>query len=196
MSINEYFRDWSKALDLKQVQNTATSLGKESKKAFEFFHLCPYNNLRVVMLMDNSQIFQQPYLDILRESFISLEVPHNHTIFDTSLEKWCRQGVLPLYCELSNKHGKDSVNQVWNSFVKSLFISLSKRHTAIIYLLIGPLAQTLRSYINEQFNNVLSVASVEREQDAVTKLKDMWNQTDKLLNAINGYSIQWYEEYL
>lgn len=59
MTINEYFGDWLKVIDvqtlnraLKTVNNLyqTQSVMPEYKNIFRAFHLCPYNNLRIVFL--------------------------------------------------------------------------------------------------------------------------------------------------
>lgn len=56
MTIQEYFGDWSKVIDLKEAERILKKLTAypiicpNMKDIFKSFHLCPLNNLRVVIL--------------------------------------------------------------------------------------------------------------------------------------------------
>lgn len=59
MTIEEYFGDWMKVIDRESLNNTLNKLNLEYKrkpicptadKVFKAFELCPYNDLKVVML--------------------------------------------------------------------------------------------------------------------------------------------------
>ena len=59
MTIEEYFGDWIKVIDKVEANNVMKRIVKESKiktilpsvsNIFKAFQLCPYNDLKVVML--------------------------------------------------------------------------------------------------------------------------------------------------
>ena len=59
MTIEEYFGDWMKVIDRESLNSTLNKLNLEYKrkpicptadKVFKAFELCPYNDLKVVML--------------------------------------------------------------------------------------------------------------------------------------------------
>ena len=57
MTIEEYFGDWSKVIDLKEANSILNklavsnqSLCPQLKDVFKAFHLFPLNNLRVIIL--------------------------------------------------------------------------------------------------------------------------------------------------
>jgi uracil-DNA glycosylase len=56
MTIEEYFGEWSKVIDLKEAERILKKLAvypvicPNLKNIFKAFHLCPYNSLRVVIL--------------------------------------------------------------------------------------------------------------------------------------------------
>lgn len=56
MTIEEYFGEWSKVIDLKEAERilkklvTYPIICPNLKDIFKAFHLCPYNSLRVVIL--------------------------------------------------------------------------------------------------------------------------------------------------
>lgn len=99
-----------------------------------------------------------PSLQVVKESAINFEIPHNIITFDQTLESWAKQGILminsALTCEV-NKVGSH-VNQ-WRPFVSKLVKNLSYRETGLIYVLFGKQAQTLKPYINERYNDIIEV---------------------------------------
>lgn len=136
MTIQEYFGDWSKVLDLTEAeritQRLITSKQRvcpQVKDIFKAFRLCSLHNLKVVMLgldpypdlvkgkpratgiafansRDTLPENYSPSLDVLMESVIDFTKPHGNIIFDPSLEKWEEQGVLMLNSALSCLVGK------------------------------------------------------------------------------------------
>lgn len=148
---------------------------------FRAFKLCSLKDCRVVMIgMDpysdkfmgkpratgilfgnNKDVPEDklsPSLQVVKESAINFEIPHNIITFDQTLESWAKQGILminsALTCEL-NKVGSH-VNQ-WGPFVSKLLKNLSERETGIVYILFGRQAQTLKPYINERYNDIIEI---------------------------------------
>lgn len=148
---------------------------------FRAFKLCSLKDCRVVMIgMDpypdkfmgkpratgilfgnNKDVPEDklsPSLQVVKESAVNFEIPHNIITFDQTLESWAKQGILminsALTCEL-NKVGSH-VNQ-WRPFVSKLLKNLSDKETGIIYILFGRQAQTLKPYINERYNDIIEI---------------------------------------
>lgn len=148
---------------------------------FRAFKLCSLKDCRVVMIgMDpypdkfmgkpratgilfgnNKDVPEDklsPSLQVVKESAINFEIPHNIITFDQTLESWAKQGILminsALTCEL-NKVGSH-VNQ-WRPFVSKLLKNLSERETGIVYILFGRQAQTLKPYIDERYNDIIEI---------------------------------------
>lgn len=148
---------------------------------FRAFKLCSLKDCRVIMIgMDpypdkfmgkpratgilfgnNKDVPEDklsPSLQVVKESAINFEIPHNIITFDQTLESWAKQGILminsALTCEL-NKVGSH-VNQ-WRPFVSKLLKNLSDKETGIIYILFGRQAQTLKPYINERYNDIIEI---------------------------------------
>lgn len=148
---------------------------------FRAFKLCSLSNCKVVMvgmdpypdkfmgktratgvLFGNSKDVPEdklsPSLQVVKESAINFEIPHNIITFDQTLESWAKQGILminsALTCEL-NKVGSHA-NQ-WRPFISKLLKNLSNRETGIVYVLFGRQAQTLKPYINEKHNDIIEV---------------------------------------
>lgn len=185
MTIDEYFGDWMKVLDRAETMKimgwlktvNPSTLCPALPNVFRAFKLCPYNKCKVVfigqdpypqkgvatgILFGNSKDTPEdklsPSLDVVKESAINYEIPHNIITFDQTLESWAKQGILminsALTCEV-NKVGSH-VNQ-WRPFVSKLVKNLSYRETGLIYVLFGKQAQTLKPYIDERYNDIIEV---------------------------------------
>ena len=128
MTIKEYFGDWSNIIDIVEADRIIKELARvklricpQIKDIFRAFTLCSFKDLKVVVLgqdpyMDiknglptatgiafgnSKETLEENYspsLKILMESVIDYSYPHGTIIFDPSLEKWEKQGVLILHC--------------------------------------------------------------------------------------------------
>lgn len=185
MTIEEYFGDWMKVLDKTEAMKimgwlrtvNPNTLCPALPNVFRAFKLCPYNKCRVVfigqdlypqkgvatgVLFGNSKDTPEDKLSsslqVVKESAINYEIPHNPLVFDNTLESWAKQGILminsALTCEV-NRVGSH-VNE-WRPFVSKLLKNLSTRETGIIYVLFGRQAQTLKPYIDERYNDIIEI---------------------------------------
>lgn len=185
MTIDEYFGDWMKVLDRAETMKimgwlrtvNPNTLCPALPNVFRAFKLCPYNKCNVVfvgqdpypqkgvatgILFGNSKDTPEdklsPSLQVIRESAINFEVPHNIITFDPTLESWAKQGILMINsaftCEV-NKVGSH-VNE-WRPFTSKLLKNLSNKEPGIIYILFGRQAQTLKPYINEKYSDIIEI---------------------------------------
>lgn len=136
MTIQEYFGDWSKVLDLTEADKiirkllaSKSAICPPLKDIFKAFRLCSLNSVRVIIIgqdpypnirngkpvatgiafansKETPESSYSPSLEILRESVIDYTIPHGITNFDPSLEKWEAQGVLLLNSALSCEVGR------------------------------------------------------------------------------------------
>lgn len=136
MSIEEYFGDWARIIDIREADRILRKLSVTKqmvcpriKDIFKAFTLCSLPSLKVVILgqdpyfdlnektpkatgiafgnsIGTSQENYSPSLEILRESVIDFSYPHGNITFDPSLEEWEAQGVLLLNSALSCFAGK------------------------------------------------------------------------------------------
>lgn len=222
MTIQEYFGDWSKVIDLAEADRILRKLSASKniicpklKDIFKAFTLCPFSNLRVVILgqdpypqkdiatglafankSNTPESHLSPSLEVLKESVINYNIPHRTINFDPSLEKWETQGVLLLNSALSCDLGKvGSHVLMWRPFIKSLLINLSKYHTGLVYVLMGTQAISLEPYINRRFNHVIRIRHPSwyaRQKQRMPS--DIWQEINSILISQNGYGIEWYEE--
>ena len=223
MTIQEYFGDWSKVVDLQEADRIIKKLSASNhiicpqlKDIFKCFRLCSLNNLRVVIIgqdpypqkgvatglafansPDTPEDSYSPSLEILRESVINYTIPHRRVTFAPDLEKWEAQGVLLLNSALSCEVGRvGSHTLLWRPFIKSLLTNLSKYHTGLVYLLMGTQAQSLEPYINKQFNHVIHIRHPSwyaRQRQRMPS--DIWQEINTVLISQNGYGIEWFTEY-
>ena len=223
MTIQEYFGDWSKVVDLQEADRIIKKLSASNhiicpqlKDIFKCFRLCSLSNLRVVLIgqdpypqkgvatglafansPDTPEDSYSPSLEILRESVINYTIPHRRVTFAPDLEKWEAQGVLLLNSALSCEVGRvGSHTLLWRPFIKSLLTNLSKYHTGLVYLLMGTQAQSLEPYINKQFNHVIHIRHPSwyaRQRQRMPS--DIWQEINSILIAQNGYGIEWFTEY-
>ena len=184
MTIDEYFGDWMKVLDRNEtmkIMGWLRTVNKETlcpniKDVFKAFKLCPYNKCRVIfvgqdpypqrgvaqgVLFGNSSDTPEnklsPSLQIIKESVINFEIPHNLITFDPTLESWAKQGILMINSALTTEVGKTGVHMMmWRPFMVSFLRKMSTINTGIIYVLFGSQAQVLEPYINAN-NYVLKI---------------------------------------
>jgi uracil-DNA glycosylase len=223
MTIQEYFGEWSKILDLTEADRIIRKLSASNisicpqlKNIFKAFRLCSLNNLRVVILSqdpypqkgiatgiafanspDTPASQYSPSLETLKESVIDYTIPHRTITFDPSLEKWEEQGVLLLNSALTCETGKPgSHSLLWRPFIKSFLTNLSTYHTGLVYLLMGTQAQSFEPYINKESNHIVRIRHPSwyaRQKERMPS--DIWREINSILTDINGYGIEWYQEY-
>lgn len=205
MTIQEYFGDWCKVINLTEANTILKKLvvSKQPiypniKDIFKDFTLCPLHNLRVVIMGQDpstSPPHFSPSLEVLMESVIDFSLPHGSINFDPSLEKWESQGVLMLNSALSCNVGKvGSHALLWKPFIRSLLTNLSLHTNGVVYVLMGSEAQSFESCINSKYNYVLKTRHpswyVQNHQPMPS---DLWIHINSILIGQNGYGIEWYE---
>lgn len=225
MTINEYFGDWIKVLDkgetikviswLKTINHN--TLCPTLPNIFRAFELCSYDNCRVVfigqdpypqkgiatgILFGNSKDTPNnklsPSLEIIKESVINYEIPHNFITFDHSLESWAKQGILMINSALTCEIGKIGIHvNIWRPFIAKLLSNLSKYETGIIYVLFGSQAKSFKPYINEKYNDIIEVEHPAYFARTKSKMPySVFTDVNKLLYGKYGKIIEWYKEVL
>lgn len=182
MSIEEYFGEWLKIIntkDILQIIKKVLPLYQKSKISpkyediFKAFRLCPYRKLKAVFLgqdpypqMDvatglafgnkKGKSDLSPSLQILKDACTENAPAYSVIDFDETLESWSKQGILLLNSALTVEVGKvGSHMMLWRPFIANLLVNLSKQETGIVYVLFGEKAQTFSPYINKSFNDVV-----------------------------------------
>lgn len=227
MTIQEYFGDWCKVIDLSEAERITRKLISLPqpicplpKDIFKAFTLCPLHDLKVVILgqdpyndiydgkpratgiafansKDTLESHYSPSLDVLMESVIDYSCPHGNIIFDPSLEKWEKQGVLMLNSALScliNKPGSHTL--MWRPFIKNLLINLSNYDSGMVYVLMGSEAQSFELYINSKNNHIIKIRHPSwYARTHALMPSNIWRNINNILIGHYGYGIEWYKEY-
>lgn len=222
MTIDEYFGDWMKVLDRNETMKimgwlrniNQSTLCPNIKDVFKAFKLCPYNKCRVIF------VGQDPYsqrgvaqgvlfgnssdtpenklsssLQIIKESVINFEIPHNLITFDPTLESWAKQGILMINSALTTEVGKIGVHMMkWRSFMIAFLKQMSMINPGIIYVLFGSQAQILEPYISKN-NYVLKIEHPAYFARTNKKMPyHIWKDINKILYDLYGERIEWFKE--
>ena len=220
----EYFGDWSKVINFKELDTVLKKIGTidpeslcpKPSKVFRAFKLCPYKDLRVVfvgqdpypqkgvatgVLFGNSSGTPEedlsPSLKIIRECCIDYSVPHGPIEFDNTLESWAKQGILMINSALTCKVNEvGSHAMIWRKFISTFLKSLSNREMGIIYVLFGKQAQTFEPYINSKFNHIIKTEHPAYFARANKSMPhNIFANINKILRENYGETIKWYTEY-
>lgn len=225
MTVEEYFGDWMKVIDRKELYKVMNVLSKEYKTkkicpsqpdVFRAFKLCPFNDLKVVflsqdlypqkgvatgILFGNRADVQEknlsPSLQIIKEAAINFEVPKNSCIFDPTLESWAKQGILMINSALTvEMNNVGSHVMIWRPFTIALLKHLSECETGIIYVLFGKQAQTFKPYINKQFNDILEIEHPSYYARLNKRMPpELFVTISNMCKDKYGVPIKWYQEY-
>lgn len=222
MTIDEYFGDWMKVLDRNETMKimgwlrsiNQSTLCPSIKDVFKAFKLCPYNKCRVIF------VGQDPYpqrgvaqgvlfgnssdtpenklsssLQIIKESVINFEIPHNLITFDPTLESWAKQGILMINSALTTEVGKIGVHMMkWRPFMIAFLKQMSMINPGIIYVLFGSQAQILEPYISKN-NYVLKIEHPAYFARTNKKMPyHIWKDINKILYDLYGERIEWFKE--
>lgn len=221
MTIEEYFKEWIKVIPMKEMQGALNKINciknnicPEYKNIFKAFHLCPYKELRLIILgqdpypqknvatglafanfSNTPENNISPSLQVIKESVINYKIPHNLIIFAPDLEEWAKQGVLllntSLTCEI-NKPG--SHNLIWRPFISKLIENICKCNSGIIFLLLGKQAQSFESNINK-LQHIIKVPHPSYcYRNNIELPHNIWTDINKTLISLNGYGINFYKE--
>jgi len=221
MTLEEYFGDWLKVIDkqeLFKVVNIINNLYKVKScepsynNIFKAFNITPYNNLKLIMLaMDpypqkdistgiafankKDVVKLSPSLEVLKESIIDFEIPHNLITFDPTLEEVSKQGVLFLNSALTvetNKIGSHAY--IWRPFISSLLKNLSLYNPGLIYVLWGNTAKSFESFINE-YNFVYKMPHPAYYARTHTKIPHkFFVELNNMVYSHFGKRIEWFKE--
>ena len=224
MTLEEYFGDWLKVIDVPELQKVTAQVTRlyhikpivpEYENIFKAFRLCSLHDLKVVflgqdpypqkgvatgVLFGNKEGTEQlsPSLEVIKEAAVNYEVYHNPYTFDITLESWAKQGILminsALTCEM-NRIGSHVM--LWRPFISKLLKNLSLYEPGTIYVLFGSQAQTFEPYINKQFNHIIKVQHPAYFARTGKKMPyELFTQINTLLKGQYGIPIKWYDDLL
>jgi uracil-DNA glycosylase len=222
MTIDEYFGDWMKVLDRTETMKIMgwlkmldqPTLCPSIRNVFKAFKLCPYRECRIVfigqdpypqrgvaqgVLFGNSSQTPEdklsPSLQVIKESVINFEIPHNLITFDPTLESWAKQGILMINSSLTTEVGKVGVHMMkWRPFMIAFLKQMSLINPGIIYVLFGSQAQILEPYIGKN-NYILKIEHPAYFARLNKKMpNDIWYRINDLVYSLYGEKIEWYKE--
>lgn len=221
MTAKEYFGRWASVIDITELTKVLNMLKRINQdklcpdyhNIFRAFELCKYEDCKVIFLgMDPypqkgvatgilfgnkpDTIQLSPSLEVIKESCINYEIPHNPIEFDITLESWAKQGILMINSALTCEIGKvGSHVNLWRPFMSKLLKNLSEYNTGIIYVLFGSQAKTFKPYINKSYNDIIEVehpAYFARTNQIMPY--NIFTDINKLLKDKYGTTIKWYHE--
>lgn len=223
MSLEEYFGDWIRVINQKELNTVIDTMNRiyssekvcpAAENVFRAFELCPYNELKVVFVgqdpypqrdvatgilfgnrADVPEDELSPSLKVVKEAAINFEVPHNSIIFDQTLESWARQGILMINSALTVEMNKvGSHTMLWRPFISSLLKNISETNPGLIYVLFGSQAGTFQPYIKT--GTVIKVPHPAYNARTETKMNPkLFTDINRELKSKYGITIKWYQEY-
>lgn len=225
MTIDEYFGDWMKVIDRQEAMKimgwlktiNPNNLCPSMRNIFRAFELCSYKECRVVFIgkdpypqrgvatgilfgnnKETPNNMLSPSLQVIKEAAINFEVPHNCINFGPLLEDWAKQGILMINSALTCEVGKvDSHVMVWRPFIAKFLKNMSMWNTAIIYVLFGKQAQTLKPYINNRTNHIIETEHPAFFARTNTRMpSEIFYKVNQLAKDINGIPFKWYQEVI
>lgn len=171
MSIEEYFGDWIKYIDVPEMWKALKAIkGKNITPGygniFRAFHLCPYKSLKAIFIgqdpypqkniatglaFANEKEPLSPSLEQIKNSVINLEKCHYSINFVPDLVSWANQGILLLNSALTTEIGKSGVHlDIWRPFMKKFIEKFSEYNNGTIWALFGKEAQFFIPYMKNQ----------------------------------------------
>lgn len=221
MTLDTYLGDWVQVIDKEVLKNILNQLENEYKNksieprqedVLKAFHLCPYKDLKAVLLgMDpypqkgvatgilfgnnNKTIELSPSLEILKECVIDYTKPRFNIIFDNSLESWVNQGILMLNSALTvETNNIGSHINLWRPFISSLLKNISNKNSGIVFVLFGENAKTFTPYINASMNYIIKVKHPAYYVRTGEKMPREWfDELNDRLYKLYGKEIKWFE---
>lgn len=215
MTIKEYFKDWLPLINTDELYKALSKINKnnicpEYPNIFRAFNLCDYKNCKVICISQDpypqkgvatgiafgnkSNVSTlSPSLEVIKESVINFEIPHNLITFDQTLEDWERQGVLMLNSSLTcevNKIGSHSM--IWRPFIAKFLQNMTT--TGIIYVLFGKQAQSFKPYINTRFNDVIEIQHPAYFARNNIAMPNVFKEINNLIYNKYKEKINWYYE--
>ena len=223
MSLAEYLGEWTKVMDKEELYRTmgvlnplyaSKDVSPNKRDVFKAFTLCPYKDLKVIMLGQDPfpqkdvatgvlfgnteeipEAMLSPSLKVLMEGVVDHTIPHGNIVFDYTLESWAKQGVLLLNSALTvevNKIG--SHTQLWRPFISTLLQSLSTKNPGLIYVLFGKQAQTFIPYINKTNYLISCNHPAYHARNGTSMDTGIFKEVNRILQQTNNDSVQWYQE--
>lgn len=222
MTLKEYFGDWLKVIDKVELARIIKWLSKQDPKTlcpspkdvFKAFRICPYNECKSIWIgldpypqkgvaqgilfgnsADTSEDQLSPSLKVVKEAIINYEIPHNHIIFDNTLESIARQGVLLINASLTCEVGKTGVHShIWKPFIMKFLTNMSNLNSGVVYVLFGSYAQSFKSYITGQQHIIMDYHPAYYARIDQKMPHSTFNRINEIIQGIYGNKIEYFKE--
>jgi len=196
----------NKLMEFIDTQYAMVKVYPHKDYIFSAFKLCPWENLKVVIIgdapitigspnglaygNDASSMFFGPEVQKIYDC-ISVEY-YSDSInleFDFTLKEWAKQGVLLLNSSLTRTSDGNHSKQ-WNKFINAVLNAINESAPGTVFMLWGNYRK-LKESISKN-NYVLEYDSIESAIDKGTT----WNcpnfkEADKILINLNNEKIKW-----
>lgn len=174
--LSEEFADsyFHELTDFVRQEYLNTAVYPPPKDIFRAFDLCPFNDVKVVVLgqdpyhgkgQANGLCFAVnpgvPVPPSLQNIFKELESDLGHPVsHDTDLSRWARQGVLLLNATLTVRSGAAGSHQGkgWERFTDAAIRRLNEKRQGVVYILWGNYARQKGAHIDRSRNLVIESA--------------------------------------
>lgn len=105
--------------------------------------------------------------------------------FDTSLEHWLKQGVIPLHLSMTTNRDRNDVHEAyWYNFLKIVVSAISEYNNGVIFVLLGDYAEKkCGRFINKNTSYTVSASYPKG-----TNIAEDWD--DKCFNKVNEILIK------
>lgn len=222
MNAHEYFGDWMKVINTKElvrVMKWLSSIDKNtlcpsSKDIFKAFKLCSLHDCKVIFLgmdpypqkgvatgilfgnsLETPEEQLSPSLKVVKEAAINYEIPHNNIIFDNSLESWAKQGILMINTALTCEVGKTGSHfEVWRPFVSTLIHNLSQYDSGYIFVLFGNQAKYFKKDIIGNHYIIDSYHPSYYARKGWRMPSDIFTEINQYMKKLYNQRIEFYEE--
>lgn len=162
----EYYKQLMKFLDLEYEQKI---IYPPRNNIFNAFILCPFNNIKVVILgqdpyfngeamglsfsVSNSLKTPSSLKNIFKELKSDLNIDHQN-----DLSEWAKSGVLLLNTALTVEAGKpmSHANSGWTIFTDTIIHTISKNLNNVVFLLWGKPAQSKINLIDTSKHHIIT----------------------------------------
>lgn len=221
MKAEEYFGDWLRYIDLKELEDTLRVISKkapfypEPKDVFKAFKECSAKDVVAVFLgqdpypvkgratglmfgnpVTTDEKKLSPSLQVIRDSLMGYDMPHHERSFDITMESWARQGILMLNTSLTVSPGKPGSHSLyWRPFIRKFLTAFSLCNTGMTYVLFGRQAQSFKDCISHMSGKVIELrhpASLARDKERYPE--GLFLQIGKHIRSVTGKDIRWYKQ--
>jgi uracil-DNA glycosylase len=179
------------------------------KDIFKAFELCPYDELKVVIVgqdpyprkgVADGIAFSCSYTREKQPSLKYLLDEVNHTVYDDAsvstdpdLSRWSEQGILLLNVALTttvNKIGQHYL--LWRPFLAYLFDLLNWNNSGIVYIYMGKKAEEWAHTVsNANYKFFTTHPASAYYNNEVWESEDVFKKTSKIVKENFDYELKW-----